>query len=45
MVVTLLAICGLTHRDAYKDIFMVAVVFPILALVLLVILGSVFGSF
>ena len=44
-VVTLLAICGLTHRDAYKDIFMVAVVFPILALVLLVILGSVFGSF
>ncbi|WP_338088392.1 GntP family permease [Nitrincola alkalilacustris] len=44
-VVTLLAICGLTHRQAYKDIFMVAVVFPILALVLLVVLGSVFGAF
>ncbi len=44
-VVTLLAICGLTHREAYKDIFMVAVLFPILALTLLVILGSVFGSF
>ena len=44
-VVTLLAICGLTHREAYKDIFMVAVVFPILSLVLLVVLGSTFGAF
>jgi len=44
-VVTLLSICGLSHRQAYKDIFMVAVLFPILALVLLVILGSLFGSF
>ena len=44
-VVTLLAICGLSHREAYKDIFMVAVLFPILALVLLVILGSMFGAF
>ena len=44
-VVTLLGICGLTHREAYKDIFMVAVVFPILALVLLVALGTFFGSF
>ena len=44
-VVTLLAICGLTHRQAYKDIFMVAVLFPILSLVLLVVLGTMFGSF
>jgi H+/gluconate symporter-like permease len=44
-VVTLLGICGLTHRQAYKDIFMVAVVFPILALVLLVVLGTLFGAF
>ena len=44
-VVTLLAICGLTHREAYKDIFMVAVLFPIIALVLLVVLGSLFGAF
>ncbi|TVQ84726.1 MAG: GntP family permease [Micavibrio sp.] len=44
-VVTLLGICGLTHREAYKDIFMVAVLFPILALVLVVTLGSVFGAF
>lgn len=44
-VVTLLGICGLTHREAYKDIFMVAVVFPILALVLIVTLGTLFGAF
>lgn len=44
-VVTLLAICGLTHREAYKDIFMVAVLFPIISLVLLVVLGSLFGAF
>lgn len=31
--------------DAYKDILMIAVLFPILALVLLVILGSMFGAF
>jgi H+/gluconate symporter-like permease len=44
-VVTLLAICGLSHREAYKDIFMVAVLFPILALILLVTLGTMFGAF
>lgn len=44
-VITLLAITGLTHREAYKDIFMVAVLIPILALILLIMLGSVFGSF
>ncbi|SEL36915.1 H+/gluconate symporter [Roseovarius azorensis] len=44
-VITLLAICGLSHRDAYKDIAVVAVVIPVLALVLLIALGSVFGSF
>ena len=25
-VVTLLAVCGVTHRDSYKDIFVVAIV-------------------
>jgi H+/gluconate symporter-like permease len=44
-VVTLLAICGLSHRDAYKDIFMVAVLFPILALILMLVLAGMFGSF
>jgi H+/gluconate symporter-like permease len=44
-VITLLTICGLTHKQAYKDIAVVAVVIPILALILLVMLGSLFGSF
>lgn len=44
-VITLLTICGLTHREAYRDIAVVAVVIPILALVLLIVLGTLFGSF
>ena len=44
-VVTLLGICGLTHRQAYKDIFMVAVVFPIAALVAMLVLAKAFGAF
>jgi len=44
-VITLLAICGLSHRDAYKDIFVVAVVTPLVALAVLIALGSLFGSF
>ena len=44
-VVTLLAICGLTHREAYRDIFMVAVLFPIVALVLMMLLAALFGAF
>lgn len=44
-VVTLLTICGLTHREAYGDIAMVAVVFPTVALVSVITLGTLFGSF
>src|SRR5690606_9916206 len=44
-VITLLGICGLSHRKSYFDIFMVAVAFPLLALVAVVTLGTVFGSF
>jgi H+/gluconate symporter-like permease len=44
-VITLLTICGLTHREAYRDIAVVAVVIPIIALVLLIVLGTLFGSF
>ncbi len=44
-VITLLTICGLTHREAYRDIAVVAVVIPVLALILLIVMGSVFGSF
>ena len=44
-VITLLTICGLTHREAYKDIAVVAVLIPILALIVLVTLGTILGSF
>ncbi len=44
-VITLLAICKLDHKRSYFDIFMVAVLFPVLATTAVVILGSVFGSF
>ena len=44
-VITLLTICGLTHREAYKDIAVVAVLVPIIALVVLIVLGTLFGSF
>jgi H+/gluconate symporter-like permease len=44
-VVTLLAVCGTTHRDSYFDIVMVGIVGAVLALVAVIVLGSVFGSF
>jgi H+/gluconate symporter-like permease len=44
-VITLLAICGLTHRQSYKDVGMVAVVIPVAALATVVVLGSIFGAF
>jgi H+/gluconate symporter-like permease len=39
-VITLLAICGLSHRESYVDIGMVAVVIPLAATVTAVVLGS-----
>ncbi|MGV7213148.1 GntP family permease [Bradyrhizobium sp. UFLA05-112] len=44
-VVSLLAICGLTHRESYRDIVMVGIVSSLLALVIVIALGSVVGSF
>jgi len=44
-VVTLLAVCGSTHRESYFDIVMVGIVSAILALVAVIVLGSLFGSF
>jgi len=44
-VVTLLAVCGVTHRESYLDIFMVAIVGAVIALVAVIMLGSAFGSF
>ncbi|MDP3341545.1 GntP family permease [Frigidibacter sp.] len=44
-VITLLGICGMTHRQAYGDIFVVAVLVPILACAVIIGLGLLFGSF
>ena len=44
-VVTLLAVCGSTHRESYLDIVMAAIVGPIIALAVVIALGSMFGSF
>lgn len=44
-VITLLGICRLTHKQSYFDIFMVSVIIPLTALVTVITLGSLFGSF
>nr|WP_321573533.1 hypothetical protein [Geminicoccus flavidas] len=44
-VVTLLAVCGSTHRESYMDPFMVAIVGAVLALAAVIVLGSLLGSF
>lgn len=44
-VISLLAICGLTHKRSYFDIFMVTVVGSVLGLIVVISLGSLFGSF
>jgi H+/gluconate symporter-like permease len=44
-VVTLLAVCGSTHRESYLDIVMVGIVSALIALVAVIVLGSTFGSF
>ena len=44
-VVTLLAVCGSTHRESYKDIAISGILGPILALIVVIMLGTMFGSF
>jgi H+/gluconate symporter-like permease len=44
-VVSLLVLCGTTHRDSYFDIAMTGILGPVLALAAVIGLGSVFGSF
>jgi H+/gluconate symporter-like permease len=44
-VVTLLAVCGSTHRKSYFAMVMANIAGPIVALVVVIILGSTFGSF
>jgi H+/gluconate symporter-like permease len=44
-IVSLLAVCGLKHRESYRDIFMVAIVGAVAALLAVILLGTAFGSF
>ena len=44
-VITLLGICGLTHRQSYADIGVVSVVIPVAALITVIVLGPMFGGF
>ena len=44
-VITVLAICGVGHAQAYRDIFMVAVAGPMIALAVVLVLANVFGGF
>ena len=44
-VVTLLAVCGSTHRESYRDIVIAGIVGPVIALAVIIILGESFGSF
>jgi H+/gluconate symporter-like permease len=44
-VVTVLAVCGATHRESYFDIVMVGIVSSLVALAAVIGLGTVFGSF
>jgi H+/gluconate symporter-like permease len=44
-VITLLLICGVTHRQGYKDIAVVSIACPLIATIAVLILGTAFGSF
>ncbi|MCK6369800.1 MAG: GntP family permease, partial [Gammaproteobacteria bacterium] len=43
-VVTLLAVCGSTHRDSYFDIVMAVIVGPIIALAAVIAVAGAFGA-
>jgi H+/gluconate symporter-like permease len=44
-VITLLSVCKMTHAEAYNDIFVVACAIPILALVVILAIATLAGSF
>ncbi|MGW5341184.1 GntP family permease [Rhodococcus indonesiensis] len=43
--ITVLVVCGLTHREAYKDIFVVSVLVPLVGVLFAATLGLTFGAF
>jgi H+/gluconate symporter-like permease len=44
-VVTVLAVCGATHKESYFDIVMAGIVGSLVALAVVIALGTAFGSF
>ncbi|NLB31184.1 MAG: GntP family permease [Alcaligenaceae bacterium] len=44
-IITLLSICGMNHRQSYLNIAAVTIIGPIFALVVVITLGTIFGSF
>ena len=44
-VITIITLCGLTHKQSYYDMFIVAVIIPLFALSGVITLGTLFGSF
>jgi len=44
-IITLLLVCGLTHREPYKDLFAVTVLVPLIGLLVVAGLGAMFGAF
>ena len=44
-IITLLAICKLTHKQSYGNIAMMTIVVPLFALSVVITLGTLFGSF
>ncbi|MDR3179479.1 MAG: GntP family permease [Holosporaceae bacterium] len=43
--ITLLAICGLTHKDSYKDIFVVCLLIPLATTIATILIYNTCGSF
>jgi H+/gluconate symporter-like permease len=44
-VVTLLLVCGMSHRESYKDLAMISLVIPVLVTVAMIPVVMTFGSF
>jgi H+/gluconate symporter-like permease len=44
-VITLLSVCRLSHRESYFDVFMTSIVGPMIALIAIIIVASLIGTF
>ncbi|WP_435978753.1 GntP family permease [Psychrobacter sp. DM4] len=44
-VITLFAICGLTHKQSYPNLAVVTMVIPLIAMIAVITSGTLFGSF